>query len=148
MLDILLYLRDGVGDQDIANLKQKEMHGVLNALNTQAPNAHFACVLVQKRVPTMLFGLNGTNVPPGSVVRGAITRDPNAFYTSTQDVFLQSTAPNTGAMKLMRPTHYDLLYSTIPGVKLDDVQKLMFQLSCCYYNFPGTIKVRIARDWL
>lgn len=132
----IMVFRDGIGDSQIDTSATHEVGQLLTAFEHCEPGFRpkFGFIVVQKRINTRLYQQlnNGLeNPPPGSVVDHTITR--KSWY----DFFLVSQKVGQGTVS---PTHYVVVYDgkTLPP---DLVQKVAYNLSHMYFNWPGTIRV-------
>ncbi|XP_012275649.1 piwi-like protein Ago3 [Orussus abietinus] len=132
---IILY-RDGVGDGQLETVAKYEVKQLRMAFSLIDPSyaPKMSIVIVQKRINTRLFSMNGRkldNPQPGTIVDTTVTR--RCLY----DFFLISQHVRQGTVS---PTHYIVIYDGAE-MKPDYMQRLTFKLCHLYYNWPGTIRV-------
>nr|XP_009860146.1 piwi-like protein 1 isoform X1 [Ciona intestinalis]XP_018669549.1 piwi-like protein 1 isoform X1 [Ciona intestinalis]XP_026692672.1 piwi-like protein 1 isoform X1 [Ciona intestinalis]XP_026692673.1 piwi-like protein 1 isoform X1 [Ciona intestinalis]XP_026692674.1 piwi-like protein 1 isoform X1 [Ciona intestinalis]XP_026692675.1 piwi-like protein 1 isoform X2 [Ciona intestinalis]XP_026692676.1 piwi-like protein 1 isoform X3 [Ciona intestinalis] len=134
---IVIY-RDGVGDGQLAVVKDHEIPQLLECLKIPqykgfTPNVSF--IVVKKRVNARFFAAGRDselmNAPPGTIIDDTVTRPE--WY----DFFVVSQSVREGTVS---PTHYNVVYDT-STLKPDHMQRLTYKLCHLYYNWPGTIRV-------
>ena len=134
---VIVY-RDGVGDGQIALVKEQEVTMIQAALKDVAEKANggklikLTYVIVSKRINSRFFktGRDYTNPPSGSVFDDVVTL-PERY-----DFYLISQSVRQGTVN---PTGYNIIEDNSnwpPKV----VQALTYKLTHLYYNWPGTVR--------
>ncbi|XP_037044625.1 protein argonaute-3-like [Bradysia coprophila] len=132
---IIVY-RDGVGDGQLAVVKEYELPQMRNACKLLDENYDpaFTFIVVQKRIHARLFAVHGgklENPEPGCVIDHTITR--RFLY----DFFL---VPQSVRQGTVTPTHYIVIEDT-SDYPPDVLQRLSYKLCYLYYNWPGSVRV-------
>lgn len=130
---IIIY-RDGVGEGQVPQVKDREVVKIqegLNAIYPSGPNKYkMAFIIVTKRLNTRLFQ-NGNNPPAGAVVDDVIT-SPIKY-----DFFLVSQQVHQGTIT---PTSYSVIEDTL-ALNADKIQRLTYKLTHMYFNCTNTVRV-------
>jgi len=133
---IVIY-RDGVGDGQLAAVKENEIPQIIKAFSLIDINYNpkLCFIIVKKRGNARFFGpdqkLGLGNPPCGTIIDTEVTR------AEWFDFYLISQYASQGTVN---PTHYNIIHDTI-GYKAEHYQKMSFKLTHMYYNWPGTIRV-------
>lgn len=135
---LIIIFRDGVGDSQIPEVKDREYSEVMQAIR-QFTNYEPAIIytVVNKRVNTKFFTSDLRNAPAGSCIRDSIVPRDKDFY-------LVAHTANQGIAK---PTLYRVIEtSNIPQEREDNLirkalPELAMKLCYLYYNWRGGIKV-------
>ncbi|PAA47190.1 hypothetical protein BOX15_Mlig015023g3 [Macrostomum lignano] len=135
--ETIFVYRDGVSDKQIADVQQKEVRAVYEAISSfgaQDYRPRLVFLVVQKRINQRLLlqrGTGYTNALPGTVLDHTITRP------DMMDFFLVPQHVNQGTVT---PGHFIILECS-GGVPVDEIQQLTFRSCHLYYNWAGSIRV-------
>ncbi|KAI0979192.1 hypothetical protein GJ496_002403 [Pomphorhynchus laevis] len=133
--DQFVVYRDGVGDGQLAVVRDYEVTQISQIARLRNPNCTVTFIVVKKRGITRLFvqqGHDGLNNPPaGTIVDDVITHSGwRDFYMIPQKV-TQGTAT---------PSHYNIILDE-SGFSDDFVQDMTYKLCHMYFNWTGPIRV-------
>lgn len=136
----IIIFRDGIGDSQVETASTHEVNQLISTFN-QIKDGYcpeFGFVVVQKKINTRIFkqlnsprGLTYENPPPGTIVDHTITRK------TMFDFFLVSQKVSQGTVT---PTHC-IVVKHDPKMTPDLFQKLSYQLTHMYFNWPGSVRV-------
>lgn len=132
---ILVY-RDGVGDGQIAYVREYEVAEIKKQLNEiyQGVEYKLAFIIVSKRINTRIFldtGRSGENPRPGTVIDDVVTLPERYdFYLVSQNVREGTIAP----------TSYNVVEDTT-GLSPDRIQLLTYKLTHLYFNCSSQVRV-------
>uniref|UniRef100_A0A1A9VI45 Aubergine n=1 Tax=Glossina austeni TaxID=7395 RepID=A0A1A9VI45_GLOAU len=132
----ILFYRDGVGDGQLHQVFNTEVHHLKKKLDEIYVSAgiptgcSMAFIIVSKRINTRYF-VNRQNPVPGTVVDDVITL-PERY-----DFFLVSQSVRQGTVS---PTSYNVILDTM-GFPADKIQILTYKMTHLYYNWSGTLRV-------
>lgn len=128
---IVIY-RDGVGEGQIAQVKQDEVERIKKKLNELygGPKYKMAFIIVTKRLNTRFF-CNNDNPDPGTIIDDVIT------CATKFDFFIVSQKVRQGTVS---PTAYNVIEDTL-NLDPDKVQRLTYKLTYMYYNCTNTVRV-------
>lgn len=128
---IVIY-RDGVGEGQIPQVREREVETIKKALNELygGPKYRMAFIIVTKRLNTRLF-YRDNNPEPGTVVDDVIT-SPIKY-----DFFIVSQHVRQGTVT---PTSYSVIDDNL-GLDADKLQRLSYKLTHMYYNCSSTVRV-------
>uniref|UniRef100_A0A1A9ZKR2 Piwi domain-containing protein n=1 Tax=Glossina pallidipes TaxID=7398 RepID=A0A1A9ZKR2_GLOPL len=125
----ILFYRDGVGDGQLHQVFNTEVHHLKKKLDEIYVSAgiptgcSMAFIIVSKRINTRYF-VNKQNQVPGTVVDDVITL-PERY-----DFFLVSQSVRQGTVS---PTSYNVILDTM-GFPADKIQILTYKMTHLYYN--------------
>lgn len=133
---VLVY-RDGVGDGQLAYVKDTEVAAIRNCFAAFNFHPGFSFIVVSKRIHSRLFAEGASsgrpvNPPPGTVCDDVITL-PERY-----DFFLVSQRVTEGTVT---PTSYNILVDQNTNLDPDRHQRLAYKLSFLYYNWMGPVRV-------
>ncbi|CAG9785688.1 unnamed protein product [Diatraea saccharalis] len=128
--------RDGVGDGQIAYVRDYEVAEIKKTLNEiyQGQEYKLAFIIVSKRINTRIFvdtGRGGENPRPGTVIDDVVTL-PERY-----DFYLVSQNVRDGTIA---PTSYNVVEDTT-GLSPDRIQLLTYKLTHLYFNCSSQVRV-------
>ena len=126
----IMFLRDGVGDDQLQQVNDVELSALLDVVRELCPATKVTFIVVKKRIPTRVF-FNGGNPVPGTLITSEITH-PNWY-----DFFLVSHETRKGTVS---PTHYNVLIDQI-GWPISELVEFIFLQCHQYFNWSGSISV-------
>lgn len=132
---IFIY-RGGVGDGDLAYVRDIELAQINNALNKRYDNnpPKIVYMVVSKHINTRFWTKSRdmfTNPQPGTVVDNGIT------LQERYEFFLVSQKCGQGTVS---PTNYNILYDT-SEMNVERIQQWTFIHTHLYYNWYGTTRI-------
>ncbi|ODN06625.1 Protein argonaute-3, partial [Orchesella cincta] len=139
--DRIVFFRDGGNAETFDVLKRYEVDVCVEVLTREYVEQRnrslpaFSYICVAKHFPERIFlvteGNNIINPLPGTIVDNTITQ-PFLY-----DFFCVSQKTRQGTLN---PTHYTVLYETIP-TKPDLMQQIAYSSTFVYYNWQGSVRV-------
>ena len=127
--------RDGVGDGQIAQVKDMEVVKIKEAFKFYKIDPKFTYVIVSKRINQRFYKVepngNAVNPPSGSIFDDVVTL-PERY-----DFYLVSQSVRQGTVN---PTSYNIIEDTSLW-PVNIIQLLTYKLTHLYYNWPGTVRV-------
>lgn len=133
---IIIY-RDGVGEGDLAYVKEFEVASIRTMLNKVyggEDKVKMAFIVVTKRINTRFMkDMPGGYVNPasGTVIDDVVT------HPWKYDFYLVSQYVTEGTVS---PTAYHVLDSNV-GLSADIIQRLTYKYTFTYYNWTGPVRV-------
>lgn len=134
--NIIVVYRDGVGESQIENVREKELKALLKGLKEEfnGKGVKLAYIIVTKRLSDRFFidGKQGPSNPEGGLIIDETIVKDNKF-----EFFMTAQCVNQGTAT---PTNYNVIYNDT-GLKAESFYELTYYQCFQYYNWSGPLKV-------
>ncbi len=134
--NIIVVYRDGVGESQIENVREKELKSLLKGLQLEfnGKGVRLAYIIVTKRLSDRFFldGQRGVTNPDGGLII-----DTDVVKDDKFDFFMVAQQVNLGTAT---PTNYNAIYNDT-GLPAESFYELTYHQCYQYYNWSGPLKV-------